>query len=295
MHQALPPLPWLRAFEVSARHLSFTAAAQEMNLSQAAISKQIKLLEQQLREPLFVRLPRALALTKTGEAFLPKVRDAFERLSAGTQEVFGQRGSDTLTVRAAVGFAVNWLGPRLPDFIQRHPNVPLRVISSVWNEAADDGACDLDIRYGSGDWPGEISERLTSERILPVCAPALIGQLQRVDALREQRLIHVLGYREGWALWLKAAGAIFVNDHAGLQVDTSLLAFEIAAQGAGVALARTSMIGRELEAGRLVAPFALSVPVDEGFYLTFSRAAQNAKHASIFADWILHAAQVSRL
>ena len=237
-----------------------------------------------------MRLPRALALTKAGEAFLPKVRDAFERLSAGTQEVFGARGSETLTVRAAVGFAVNWLGPRLPDFIRRHPNVPLRVISSVWNEAADDGSYDLDIRYGSGDWPREISERLTSERIMPVCRPALLPQLQRADALAGQRLIHVLGYREGWALWLKAAGASFANDRLGLQVDTSLLAFELAAQGTGVALARSSMIGRELETGRLIAPFALSVPVEEGFYLVSSQGASNAVHAELFRNWLLEMA-----
>ena len=113
----LPPLAWLRAFEVSARHLSFTSAAQELNLSQAAVSKQIKLLELQLREPLFLRFPRSLSLTKAGEAFLPKVQDAFERLAAGTNEVFGQRRADVLTVRVAVGFGVQWLARRLPDFL----------------------------------------------------------------------------------------------------------------------------------------------------------------------------------
>ena len=133
MHE-LPPLPWLRAFEVSARHLSFTSAARELGLSQAAVSKQIKLLELKLGEPLFFRFPRSLGLTKAGEAFLPKVQDAFERLSAGASEVFGPRRADVLTIRCAVGFAVNWLAPRLPDFMARHPDIALRLISSVWNE-----------------------------------------------------------------------------------------------------------------------------------------------------------------
>ncbi len=133
MHD-LPPLPWLRAFEVSARHLSFTAAAHELALSQAAVSKQIKLLEIKLGEPLFPPPAAQFAIDQAGEAFLPKVQDAFERLAAGADEVFSQNRNDVLTIRSAVGFAVNWLAPRLPDFMARNPGIPLRLISSVWNK-----------------------------------------------------------------------------------------------------------------------------------------------------------------
>ncbi len=281
----LPPLPWLRAFEVSARHLSFTSAAQELNLSQAAVSKQIKLLELQLREPLFLRFPRSLSLTKAGEAFLPKVQDAFERLAAGTNEVFGQRGADVLTVRVAVGFGVQWLSPRLPDFLAKHPDIPLRITSSVWNE--DGGDYDLDIRYGDGNWPGITSERLTREWLIPVCSPSLATTLNSPKDVSAHTLIHVLGYKEGWARWLKQAGVKLPPQTPTLQFDNSLMAFALAKQSAGIALARTSMLGNELTNGRLVAPFELSVLVDEGFHLVSRNDAANGGQAQVFRDWIM--------
>jgi LysR family transcriptional regulator, glycine cleavage system transcriptional activator len=291
MHD-LPPLPWLRAFEVSARHLSFTSAAGELALSQAAVSKQIKLLELKLGEPLFYRFPRSLGLTKAGEAFLPKVQDAFERLSAGASEVFGPRRSDVLSIRCAIGFAVNWLAPRLPDFMAKHPDIALRLISSVWNEDNSSEAFDLDIRYGDGNWPGVKSDRLTRESLQPVCSPDLLkaGRLRTPSDLANQTLIHVLGYREGWALWLKKAGVKKTPTSAALQFDTSLMAFEVAAQGVGVALGRTSMIEPELNSGRLVAPFTLAVPVEEGFHLVSRENAQNARQAAVFREWVLGAA-----
>ncbi len=292
MHE-LPPLPWLRAFEVSARHLSFTSAARELGLSQAAVSKQIKLLELKLGEPLFFRFPRSLGLTKAGEAFLPKVQDAFERLAAGASEVFGPRRSDVLTIRCTVGFAVNWLAPRLPDFIAKHPGIALRLISSAWNEDGGSEAFDLDICYGEGNWPGVRSERLTREALRPVCSPKLLkgGHLNTPAELVRHRLIHVLGYKEGWAQWLKKAGVKQIPANPGVQCDTSLMAFELAAQGAGVALGRTSMVGPELKSGRLVAPFDLVVPVNEGFYLVSGNVRQNSAHAAVFREWVLGAAE----
>ncbi len=292
MHD-LPPLPWLRAFEVSARHLSFTSAAGELGLSQAAVSKQIKLLELKLGEPLFHRFPRSLGLTKAGEAFLPKVQDAFERLAAGTSEVFGPRRSDVLTIRCAIGFAVNWLAPRLPDFIARNPGTSLRLISSVWNEDTSSNAFDLDIRYGDGNWPGVKSERLTRESLQPLCSPALLktGRLRTPSDLVNHTLIHVLGYKEGWALWLKKAGVKPSPTIPALQFDTSLMAFEVAAQGSGVALGRSSMMERELRTGRLVAPFALVIPVEEGFHLVARENLHNAPKAAVFREWVLAVAQ----
>mgnify|MGYP003416913772 CR=1 FL=1 len=290
MHD-LPPLPWLRAFEVSARHLSFTSAAAELALSQAAVSKQVKLLELKLGEPLFHRFPRSLGLAKAGEAFLPKVQDAFERLAAGTSEVFGPRRSDVLTIRCAVGFSVNWLAPRLPDFMAKYPEIALRLISSVWNEDDNSEAFDLDIRYGDGRWPGVKSERLTHELLQPVCSPALGYSLRNPATLLNHRLIHVLGYKEGWALWLKKAGVSKAPANPGVQCDTSLIAFELAAQGAGVALGRTSMVAPDLRNGRLVAPFDLAVPVEEGFHVVSRENANNARHAAAFRTWILETVQ----
>jgi LysR family glycine cleavage system transcriptional activator len=285
-----PPLPWLRAFEASARHLSFTHAAYELNLTQAAISKQVKLLELYLREPMFHRKPRSLVLTKVGAAYLPKVRDAFERLSAGTQEVFGNRRSGVLTMRAPTGYSVNWLAPRLVKFFAAYPDIPLRIVSSVWNEAFDTQRFDLDIQYGLGNWSGFRADRLTHEVLEPLCAPSLLegpDPLRLPADLARHRLLHVLGYEEGWAVWLRAAGQPEINAGQGIQLDTSLLALELAAQGLGVALGRSSMNGPPLASGRLVRPFELAVPVRESFYLISPLNGTPHPHLALFRDWLL--------
>ncbi len=287
MSHQLPPLVWLRAFEATARHLSFTRAANELNLTQAAISKQVKLLEFHLREQLFVRRARSLEMTKSGEAYLPKVRDAFERLAAGTNEVFGNRKSGILTVRSAVGLSVNWLAPKLRDFREKHPKVRLRVISSVWNEEVGDRKYDFDIRYGTGKYGKLRSDRLTWETITPLCAPSLLDPDRGPEQLGEHMLIHVLGYEEGWATWFRAAETPLVDPGEGLQTDTSLLAFELAASGGGVALGRSSMAQKEIEAGRLVKPFDLEVGIEEAFHLVESSEDRIHPDAEVFRNWLL--------
>ncbi len=294
MSHQLPHLTWLRAFEATARHLSFTNAAAELNLTQAAVSKQVKLLEHYLREPLFERRARSLVLTKVGAAYLPKVRDAFERLAAGTHEVFGSRRSEVLTIRVSVSLAVTWIAPRLSAFVDAHQGVPVRIVSSVWNEDFDQARFDLDIRYGSGRWPGFRVDRLTWELFEPLCAPGLINRgpsLATPSDLRDHCLLHVIGYEEGWANWLAIAGAQGVNAGQGLQFDTSLMALETAALGLGIALGRTSMTAPMLESGRLVRPFSISVPVREGFYLLSEDNSRAHPHASLVRDWLLGEAE----
>lgn len=290
----LPHLTWLRAFEASARHLSFTNAAQELNLTQAAISKQLKLLEHYLREPLFERKPRSLVLTKVGAAYLPKVRDGFERLAAGTEEVFGLRRSEVLTVRAPVGYSVNWIAPRLQRFFDRHPETEVRLVSSVWGDQFDNERFDLDIQYGTGKWSGYHADRLTWEVIKPVCAPSLLegpSALHAPGDLAHHRLLHVLGYEEGWADWIRYAKAKGVNSGQGLQFDTSLLAFEFASRGGGVALARSSMLGVEIERGRLVEPFGIEAPLHEAFYLISPVSGRDHPDTQKFRDWLIETAE----
>jgi LysR family glycine cleavage system transcriptional activator len=289
----LPHLAWLRAFEAAARHLSFTNAANELNLTQAAISKQVKLLEHHLREPLFERKPRSLVLTKVGAAYLPKVRDGFDRLAAGTEEVFGRRRSEMLTVRAPVGYAVNWIASHLQGFFDRYPDTPVRFISSVWSEEFDKERVDLEIQYGNGNWPGFKADRLTYETLTPVCAPSLLQgtkAIQSPEDLAGHRLLHVIGYEEGWAYWLNFAGINGINAGQGLQFDTSLLAFEFAACGGGVALARSSMLGPVLEQGRLVRPFNVKAPLTEAFYLITPTGGREHPDAALFRDWLIETA-----
>ncbi len=284
--RTLPPLHWLRAFEAAARTRSFTEAAQELNVTQAAISKQIKALELTLRHPLFIRRARSLDLTTTAEAYLPKVQDALDRLALGTREVFGRRRTEALTLRCAVSFAVNWLAPRLPGYLRQHPDRPLRILSSVWSDSFDPQAHDFDIQYGNGHWPGVRSHRLTRECITPLCAPDVAQRLRNPDDLRHEPLLHVLGYQEGWGIWLNATGASGVDPGQGVQLDTSLTAFALAATGAGVALGRTSLAAKDRASGLLVAPFASEVPVDEAFYLLDHHGTGAHPDADIFRHWI---------
>jgi len=293
MAYQMPPLPWLRAFEASARHLSFTNAAAELNLTQTAVSKQVKLLEHYLKEPLFDRLPRSLALTKTGAAYLPKVHDAFARLSAGTVEIFGQRRNGILGVRAPVGFAITWLAARLPAFIAAHPETQVRIMSSVWADDYDAGTYDLDIRYGFGSWSGFTADRLSWERLEPVCSQEVAARLGTPADLAGELLLHVLGYQEGWATWLAAADAHQVDPGTGLWFDTTPMAVELAAQGVGVALCRSSMMDQALAAGRLVRPFQVSLPIEEGFFLATPETGPVHPDAAIFRDWLLSEAAAS--
>lgn len=287
MTHQLPPLPWLRAFEAAARHLSFTHAAGELNLTQAAVSKQVKLLEHYLREQLFERKPRSLLLTKVGASYLPKVQDAFDRLGAGTKEVFGNRRTEVLTVRVQLGWAVNWLAARLPRFLDANPKLPLRIVSSVWTEDMGAERYDLDIRYGLGKWPGFRADQLTWEVLEPICLPAIATRLRSPHDLADERLLHVLGYQEGWATWLSAAGAINVNAGGGTHFDASLLAYEVAAQGGGVALGRTSMSNRDVDRHRLVRPFDLAVPIREAFFLLSPEGGLGHPDAGSFRKWLL--------
>jgi LysR family transcriptional regulator, glycine cleavage system transcriptional activator len=288
--RGLPPLNWLRAFEAAAKTLSFTEAARDLGLTQAAVSKHVKALELNLRHPLFHRHARSLELTKSGAAYLPKVRDALDRLAVGTREVFGRRRGEALTVRCAVSFCVNWLAPRLPEFFALHPGKDIRILSSVWSDRFDPDAYDLDIQYGKGPWQGLKSHRLTREKITPLCSPALAQKLHKPEDLQHERLLHVMGYREGWGVWLRAASASGIDAGNGLQLDTTLAAYELAAQSVGVALGRSSLLEKELESGRLVKPFDLDVEIEEAFYLLDPEPANSHPDSALFADWLISVA-----
>lgn len=243
MKKRLPPLNWLRAFGAAAQHLSFTHAALELNLTQAAISQQIKALESQLGASLFKRLPRGLELTEAGLAYLPVVHEAVERLAAATEEIFGPGHRRVLTVRVSLVFMTQWLAQRLPQFRALHPEVGLRITSNIWggDTRVTDAEADLEIRHGHGKWTGLKAERLTWDSLVPVCAPSLPSPqrpLVSPQDLARHDLLHVLGYEEGWGYWLKKAGASQVDASQGLQFDTLISALKMAELGQGVALAQ---------------------------------------------------------
>lgn len=286
--KSLPPLNWLRAFEVSARFLNFTLAAQELNLTQGAVSQQIRQLERHLGMALFKRLPRGLDLTEEGQSFLPVVQDAISRLAVGTNEIFGQRNRRHVKVRGSLAFFQYWLAPRLADFCRQHPDIDIRYISNLWVKAPD-GEDDLEIRWGRGEWPGLHVLRLTRDLLQPVCSPALMARSPIIEPrdLSRHVLLHVLGYEEGWGYWLKRAGAGEVDYSRGMQFDTLVSTLRMAELGQGVALARSSMVEEQLRDGQLLAPFSLRIDASESFYLVHEQGGSLSPDAALFATWLM--------
>jgi LysR family glycine cleavage system transcriptional activator len=295
----LPPLNWLRAFESSARHLSFTHAANELNLTQAAVSQQVKGLESQLGTALFRRLPRGIEMTDAGQAYLPVVHEAIERLAVATDEIFGRINLRVLTVRVSLVFYTQWLAVRLPAFRELHPDISLRITSNIWggDSCVTDVDADLEIRHGHGKWSGLRAERLTRDTLIPVCAPDLPSArrpLAKPKDLAGHELLHVLGYEEGWGYWLRKAGAAKVDSSSGMHFDTLISALKAAELGQGVALARSSLVEQMLESGQLIAPLKPHLPTEEAFWLVYSPHSIVNPNAKAFVDWLVETADQAR-
>ena len=294
MKKRLPPLNWLRTFEVSARHLNFTQAAAELNMTQAAISQQIKGLESQLGVALFKRLPRGLELTEAGLAYLPVVHESIKRLAVATDELFGRGRDRSLTVRTNLVFFTNWLAPRIGRFREQFPSVGLRFTSNIWAEESEKDA-DLDIRYGKGSWRGFRADRLSWDELIPVCSPSIGDTLpSSPEDLINYTLLHVIGYEEGWGYWLSQTGYPHIDSDQSIQLDTLITGLEMAVQGYGIALGRTSLVAELIESGRLIAPLEERIPASEAFYLVSPDKQYEHPHAGIFRDWILEEAEHSR-
>jgi LysR family glycine cleavage system transcriptional activator len=292
--KSLPPLNWLRAFEVSARYLNFTHAAEELHLTQGAVSQQIRQLESHLGVALFKRLPRGLGLTEEGQSYLPVVQDAISRLAVGTNEIFGQRNRRHVKVRGSLSFLHYWLAPRLADFCREYPQIDIRYISNIWVKEPD-GEDDLEIRWGCGEWSGLHAQRLTWDILQPVCSPTLMASspIHEPCDLMNHSLLHVLGYEEGWGYWLKRVGADDVDYSRGLQFDTLISTIRMAELGQGVALARSSVVEDLLKSGQLVAPFSHRIEASESFYLVHEQTEVLSPDAANFSTWLV--AQAHRL
>ena len=289
----LPSLNGLRAFEASARHLSFTLAAAELNVTQAAISHQIRRLEDQLNVQLFVRQNRTLALTRAAQDYLPAVRAAFEDLRRATERLVRPERQRVLTVSTISSLAAKWLVPRLIPFHEAHPDIEVRISTTMRSVDFRAEGIDLGIRYGKGAWPGLRADWLMQDSWFPVCSPALLTgdrPLRRPEDLARHTLIHVEHYREAWALWLEAAGGpVEIAARRGLTFDLVMVALQAAIDGAGVVLAGTSFVEIDLAAGRLVAPFDLALPHKEGgFYIVTPEETADQPAIATFRDWLIN-------
>ncbi len=271
LRRRLPPLNWLRIFDSAARHMSFTGAAEELGVTQAAVSQQVKQLEDWLGIQLFKRLPRSLTLTDAGIAYLPQVRDALDRLGTATEQIFGHHGKRSVTLRAATTVAALWLAPRLAAFRDRHPDIALRLTTLYAPVDFGQDGVDIEIRYGTGTWPGVRALKLFDETFLPVCSPGY-----RISAgapfaapadLRRHRLIHVLGEREDWGFYFQRLGLPAPPVADGLQFDSLLTALHACAMGGGVMLGTAPLIEGLLTEGRIVDLFGERIPARYGHYL----------------------------
>lgn len=287
----MPSLSALRAFEGAARHGSFRAAADELNVTHSAISHQVKALEEHLGVPLFSRGGRAVRLTEEGRILFPVLREAFDSIVAGTDLLRRRQSGGNLTIQVYVTLAVKWLLPRLHGFYARHPEVQVALSTSYndWDFARGDvDAAILFVEHRHADLD---YTHLGSARLFPVCAPSLLEDgppLNGPEDLRNHRLLNVYPAKNDWPDWFDGAGVSdLCPDPEGPRFDSYLLALEEAAAGDGVSLATQAFVADDLEQGRLVVPFDLVVDSRTPWYLVCAKERKNEPRIVKFRNWLL--------
>ena len=275
MAKALPPLTWFRSFEAAARHLNFTAAAEEIGLTQSAVSQQVKSLELRLRVPLFVRQPRGLALTDDGRRLLPQVTAAMGTLAAAARTFDAGPTESLLTVATSVSIAQWIISPNLADFTARHPGVRIRLLSAIWPDDFHSARADVEVRFGAFDPTTEGAIQLMPDQLVPLKAPSLRGPLEQLP------LIEAVGTSDGWQTWQERHGG---SQRPTCYADTYGMALQMAAHGNGVALVSAFLAEFACQSGMVERAHPGSVPATEGYSL-FTRNA--AGPAALFRDWLL--------
>jgi DNA-binding transcriptional LysR family regulator len=284
----LPSLNGLRAFEAAARRGSFAAAGQELNVTQAAVSRMVRLLEQRLGYRLFERHANALELTWQGRTLQPGLTAAFDTIAHLAAQVATLSAAPALTVGVGPSFAVRWLIPRLADFQARHPDIEVRLATGgALNPIGDDWTCG--IRLGDGQWPGYEAQHLFSAELFPVCTPAIARRLRSPSDLRRQPLLQVEHALDDWPLWLRAAGLKGHLEKRNPHFATYAMALQAAVDGLGVAMGLAPYVADDLAAGRLVAPFALHVPKGHAWYLIWPPSRADSPPFTAFRSWLLAA------
>jgi len=281
MSNTLPPLNWLRTFEAAARHRSFTHAAGELNMTQSAVSQQIKSLEGHMGRRLFHRGARTLDLTETGSSYLPIVRDAFQTLTRGTLAVTGA-GGKAVRIHANMSFATFWIAPRLPRFYAQNPDVQLEFIVEVWEPDDMAQGADIELRYSVSPSPGLPAEKLADEVIFPVAAPGWSGTIE--DA-RLARLFDVSNLTSTWLTWAEDQGLDWSDTNITWS-SAYALTLNAAMSGAGLAMANISVAGHLLKTGQLIRPFSHDAPMQGAYYMIEAPQARDLPGARAFANWV---------
>ena len=285
MPKPLPPLNALRAFEAAARHLSFTRAAEELHVTQAAISHQIKGLEERLGLPLFRRLPRRLILTEEGQALLPELREAFNRIALAIERIGERSAGGTLTVSSMTTVVMGWLLPLLPRFQAAHPEIEVRLMTSQRLVDFTREDVDVAVRFGTGKWPGLKAEYLFGERLTPLCGKSLIGKIKTPEDLTRLPLLR--SGEDEWQIWFAAAGVVPPETIRGPIFDSTKIAAEAAVDGLGAVMAPTALFQDDIAEGRLFQPFELAVSTGKSWWLVMPEAWAERPKIKAFREWAL--------
>lgn len=293
---SLPPLNAVRVFEAVGRRGSVKQAAAELFVTPGAVSRQLALLEEHLGTPLFTRSHRALTLTASGKAYLARVSDVLLNLSQATEEIKTTKGRDPLRIWCSMTFGLRWLVPRLPVFRAAHPDRDVVFTTSLGPIDFDASATGVAIRIGRGDWPGCVCHPLVGIELTPVCSPALLAQLgpfHRAADLAHATLLQSAARPDYWRRWLEAAGAPHIDPERGITFESVSLAYQMALDGAGVAMGQRALVAADLKAGRLVEPFAQRIDSGDAFYLIYPNRLAQDPFVLTFRDWLLDEAQKS--
>ena len=291
----LPPLNALRAFEAAARRLSFTQAAEELNVTPGAISQQIRQLEDFAGTPLFKRTGRSVLLTDAAQAALPLVREAFDRISEAGRIMQAPARKGRVMVSCAPSFAAKWLAPRLEKFHRTNEGTEAWISADMSLTDFNTADADLAIRYGRGNYEGLKSEKLLDETVLPVCSPRLLegpDAIRRPEDLKHHTLLHDESSENDpscpdWASWLRAHSVSGVDATKGPRFNQGIIVIESAGAGRGVALAKQAIAANDIAAGRLAAPFANgSIPIDFGYWLVWPKGRHLSPDVRAFIKWI---------
>jgi LysR family transcriptional regulator of beta-lactamase len=286
MARQLPSLNGLRAFEAAGRHSSFKGAAQELNVTQTAVSHMVRLLEQRLGYALFRRKPNRLELTAQGRALLVGLTDAFDTIARLSDRVAAMRAGPVLTVGLGPTLAVSWLIPRLTNFYRKHPDIEVRMATGGATRAVhDDWTCT--IRRDAAAWRGYIAESLFPSTLLPICTPAIASGLRSPRDLQRTTLIRVSHMSDDWPCWFEAASLSDpICPAGGVVFESNALAMQAALDGVGVALAQLPYVSDALAAGRLVAPFQIIARKQESWLFEYRPSRLDDLALRAFRDWL---------
>jgi LysR family glycine cleavage system transcriptional activator len=289
MPRQLPPLNALRAFEAAARSESFTRAAEELHVTQGAVSHQVKSLEGTLGIKLFSRERQRLILTDAGREYLVVIRDALDRIAAGTERVVERQNAGSLTVSTSPDFAAKWLVNRLGRFAEAHPGIDLRVSATMHHVDFAREDVDVAVRHGDGNWGGLDAVRLCTEELFPVCSPKFMSGRNRISKpadLLKFPLLHLDDWK-AWSKWLDDAGVSDFKMPRGPALNRASMLIDAAIDGQGIALARTALAAWDLMNGRLARPFDLGLKLSNTYWIVCPKATATKPKITTFRDWLL--------